>query len=208
MTERFEKRWMIRQNIFSSAIKERAFLKKLFSYGIEEIVYSFLSRLSQEFKFPIPRPFLVDPFVPGWTWPDSSLLTIVLHRFTPIFLYLNILTHFQICKYRKFRKLFFQILVMTVPFQMQIFAMGSSFFFMANTFLSAISLVKPWQNDRTFALNMHWTNFQCKMLRRFAILSNLVQSCLAMLRAVQSILKAVKNFQWTRLTFFCLNMLR
>ena len=42
------------------------------------------------------------------------------------------------------------------------------------------------------------------MLRRFATLSNLVQSCSAMMRAVQSILKAVKNVQWTRLNFFCL----
>ena len=42
------------------------------------------------------------------------------------------------------------------------------------------------------------------MLRRFATLSNLVQSCSAMLRAAQSILKAVKNVQWTRLNFFCL----
>ena len=45
---------------------------------------------------------------------------------------------------------------------------------------------------------------QCKMLRRFATLSYLVQSCSAMLRAAQSILKAVKNVQWTRLNFFCL----
>ena len=65
-------------------------------------------------------------------------------------------------------------------------------------------IVKPWQNDWTFALNMHWTNVQCKMLRRFATLSNLVQSCSAMLRAAQSILKAIKNVQWTRLNFFCL----
>ena len=64
--------------------------------------------------------------------------------------------------------------------------------------------IKPWQNDWTFALNMHWTNVQCKMLCRFATLSNLVQSCSAMLRAAQSILKAVKNVQWTRLNFFCL----
>ena len=42
------------------------------------------------------------------------------------------------------------------------------------------------------------------MLRRFATLSNLVQSCSAMLRAAQSILMAVKNVQWTRLNFFCL----
>ena len=42
------------------------------------------------------------------------------------------------------------------------------------------------------------------MLCRFATLSNLVQLCSAMLRAVQSILKAVKNVQWTRLNFFCL----
>ena len=42
------------------------------------------------------------------------------------------------------------------------------------------------------------------MLCRFATLSNLVQSCSAMLRAAQSILKAVKNVQWTRLNFFCL----
>ena len=42
------------------------------------------------------------------------------------------------------------------------------------------------------------------MLRHFATLSNLVQSCSAMLRAAQSILKAVKNVQWTRLNFFCL----
>ena len=64
--------------------------------------------------------------------------------------------------------------------------------------------IKPWQSDWTFALNMHWTNVQCKMLRRFATLFNLVQSCSAMLRAAQSILKAVKNVQWTRLNFFCL----
>ena len=64
-------------------------------------------------------------------------------------------------------------------------------------------IIKPWQNDWTFALNMDWTNVQCKMLRRFATLSNLVQSCSAMLRAVQSSLKAVKNVQWTRLNFFC-----
>ena len=38
----------------------------------------------------------------------------------------------------------------------------------------------------------------------FATLSNLVQSCSAMLRVVQSIFKAVKNVQWTRLNFFCL----
>ena len=64
--------------------------------------------------------------------------------------------------------------------------------------------LKPWQNDWTFALNMHWTNVQCEMLRRFATLSNLVQSCSVMLRAAHSILKAVKNAQWTRLNFFCL----
>ena len=69
-------------------------------------------------------------------------------------------------------------------------------------------LVKPRQNDWTFALNMHWTFVQCKMLRRFATLSNHVQSCSAMLRVVHSILKAVKNVQWTRLNFFCLKMLR
>ena len=63
---------------------------------------------------------------------------------------------------------------------------------------------KPWQNDWTFPLNMHWTNVQCKMLRRFATMSNLVQSCSAMLRAAQSILKAVKNVLRTRLNFFCL----
>ena len=42
------------------------------------------------------------------------------------------------------------------------------------------------------------------MLCRFATLSNLVQSCSAMLRVVHSILKTVKNVQWTRLNFFCL----
>ena len=42
------------------------------------------------------------------------------------------------------------------------------------------------------------------MLCRFATLSNLVQSCSVMLRAAQSILKAVKNVQWTRLNFFYL----
>ena len=42
------------------------------------------------------------------------------------------------------------------------------------------------------------------MSSRFATLSNLVQSCSVMLRVVQSILKAVKNVQWTRLNFFCL----
>ena len=42
------------------------------------------------------------------------------------------------------------------------------------------------------------------MLCRFATLSNLVQSSSAMLRAAQSILKAVNNVQWTRLNFFCL----
>ena len=67
-----------------------------------------------------------------------------------------------------------------------------------------IKQVKPWQNGWTFALNMHWTNVQCKMSSRFATLSNLVQSCSVMLRVVQSILKAVKNVQWTRLNFFCL----
>ena len=51
---------------------------------------------------------------------------------------------------------------------------------------------------------MDWTNVQCKILCRFATLSNLVQSCSAMLKAAQSILKAVKNVQWTRLNFFCL----
>ena len=64
--------------------------------------------------------------------------------------------------------------------------------------------LKPWQNDWTFVLNMDWTNVQCKMLRRFATLSSPVQSCSAMLSVVQSILKAVKNVQWTRLNFFCL----
>ena len=49
---------------------------------------------------------------------------------------------------------------------------------------------------------MHWTNFQRKMLRRFATWSSLVQSCSVMLRVVQSILIAVKNVQWTRLNFF------
>ena len=70
--------------------------------------------------------------------------------------------------------------------------------------LCFLQIFKPWQNDWTFAVNMHWTNVQCKMLRHFATLPNLVQSCSAMLRAVQSILKAVKNVQWTRLNFFCL----
>ena len=55
--------------------------------------------------------------------------------------------------------------------------------------------LKPWQSDWTFALNMDWTNVQCKMLRRFATLSSPVQSCAAMLRVVQSILKEVKNVQ-------------
>ena len=72
----------------------------------------------------------------------------------------------------------------------------------------ATHALKPWQNDWTFALNMHWTNVQCKMLRRFATLSNLVQLCSVMLRVVQSILKAVKDAQWTRLNFFYLKMLR
>ena len=62
--------------------------------------------------------------------------------------------------------------------------------------------LKPWHNDWTFALNMHWTNFQCKLSSRFATLSNLVQSCSVMLRVVQSILKAAKHVQWTRLNFF------
>ena len=53
-------------------------------------------------------------------------------------------------------------------------------------------------------LNMHWTFVQCKMLRHFATFSSLVQSCSAMSRAVQSILKAVKNARWIRLNFFCL----
>ena len=39
---------------------------------------------------------------------------------------------------------------------------------------------------------------------RFATLSNLVESCSVMLRVVQSILKVVRNFQWTRSNFFCL----
>ena len=43
-----------------------------------------------------------------------------------------------------------------------------------------------------------------KMSSRFATLSNLVLSWSVMLRVVQSILKAVKNVQWTRLNFFCL----
>ena len=42
------------------------------------------------------------------------------------------------------------------------------------------------------------------MSSRFATLSNLVQLCSVMLRVVQSVLKAVKNVQWTRLNFFCL----
>ena len=69
---------------------------------------------------------------------------------------------------------------------------------------SGSSTIKPWQNEWTFSLNMHWTNVQCKMLHHFATLSNLVQSCSAMLRVVQLIVKAVKNVQWTRLNFFCL----
>ena len=42
------------------------------------------------------------------------------------------------------------------------------------------------------------------MSSRFATLSNLAQSCSVMLRVVQSILKAVRNVQWTRLNFVCL----
>ena len=68
--------------------------------------------------------------------------------------------------------------------------------------------LKPWQNKWTFALNMRWTFVQYKILHRFANLSSLVQLCSAMLRVVQSILKAIKNVQWTRLNFFCLKMLR
>ena len=40
----------------------------------------------------------------------------------------------------------------------------------------------------------------CNLFQSF----NLVQSCSAMFRVVQWILKAVKNVQWTRLNFFCL----
>ena len=41
------------------------------------------------------------------------------------------------------------------------------------------------------------------MLRRFATLFSPVQSCSMMLNVVQSNLKVVKNFQLTRLNFFC-----
>ena len=41
-------------------------------------------------------------------------------------------------------------------------------------------------------------------MQNVASFCHLVQSCSVMLRVAQSILKVVKNVQWTRLNFFCL----